>query len=249
MAEAMLDERWRDWVAQNIERGCAREELLGILLREGFDYEASRQALYPLAVPNLERIDSGELELYIAEQFLDGAECSRLIALMQGGLRRSTITTPGEPDKFFRRSRTCDLGLLDDPLVRGIDARICAGMQIPPELGEPMQGQHYDVDDEFKPHTDYFEAYELEQHCTPTLGQRSWTFMIYLNEPPGGGATAFVGTGILVRPKTGMAVIWNNLLPDGRPNPATLHHGMPVKAGYKAIITKWFRKPRATALQ
>jgi prolyl 4-hydroxylase len=40
-----------------------------------------------------------------------------------------------------------------------------------------------------------------------------------------------------------MAVIWNNLYPDGTPNPDTLHQGMPVKAGHKAIITKWFRKP------
>jgi prolyl 4-hydroxylase len=40
-------------------------------------------------------------------------------------------------------------------------------------------------------------------------------------------------------------VIWNSLLPDGRPNYDTLHHGMPVKAGHKAIITKWFRQPRA----
>jgi prolyl 4-hydroxylase len=48
-----------------------------------------------------------------------------------------------------------------------------------------------------------------------------------------------------VRPKTGLAVIWNNLYPVGRTNYDTLHHGTPVKAGYKAIITKWFRHPRA----
>jgi prolyl 4-hydroxylase len=37
-------------------------------------------------------------------------------------------------------------------------------------------------------------------------------------------------------------VIWNNLRPDGTVNPDTLHAGMPVLAGHKIIITKWFRE-------
>ena len=43
-------------------------------------------------------------------------------------------------------------------------------------------------------------------------------------------------------PRLGQAIIWNNLYQDGRPNPDTLHHGMPVEQGYKAVITKWFRQ-------
>jgi prolyl 4-hydroxylase len=58
------------------------------------------------------------------------------------------------------------------------------------------------------------------------------------------GETAFVNAGVRIRPKTGMAVIWNNLLPDGMPNPGSLHQGKPVTKGWKAIITKWFRAPR-----
>ena len=29
---------------------------------------------------------------------------------------------------------------------------------------------------------------------------------------------------------------------DGSPNPASLHHGMKVRAGTKYVITKWFRE-------
>jgi prolyl 4-hydroxylase len=163
---------------------------------------------------------------------------------MQDYLRPSTITVADEPDKYFRRSQTCDLSLIDHPAVRRLDARICAAMQIGPALAEPTQGQYYGVDDEFKAHTDYFEAYELEKFSTPTLGQRSWTFMMYLNEPEAGGATDFPNLGVSIRPRTGRAVIWNNMTLEGQPNPYTLHHGTPVKAGNKAIITKWFRRPR-----
>jgi prolyl 4-hydroxylase len=170
-------------------------------------------------------------------------ECEELIEIIQENLRPSTISHDGSADNSFRTSRTCDL-TRGEPAVRALDERICGAMGIDPSLCEPSQGQYYEITQEFKAHTDYFEAYELERHSTPTLGQRTWTFMIYLNDVEAGGETAFVNVGLSIPPKTGMAVLWNNLRPDGTPNYDTMHHGTPVKAGYKAIITKWFRRPR-----
>ena len=211
------------------------------MAKPSFD-RSRRETIQP---PVLTRLDTADrAELFILEDFLDPQECRRVIEIMKGSLRRSTITVENEPDKYFRKSRTCDLSFIDVPVVRRLDRAICETLQMPPALAEPTQGQYYDVGDEFKPHTDYFEAYELERFSTPTLGQRSWTFMLYLNEPEGGGETAFVNLGLSVKPKTGRAVIWNNLTPLGEPNPDTLHQGTPVTAGYKAIITKWFRQPR-----
>jgi prolyl 4-hydroxylase len=66
--------------------------------------------------------------------------------------------------------------------------------------------------------------------------------MIYLNEPKAGGATRFKRIDKTVQPEAGKLLAWNNLLPDGRVNPDTLHHGMKVRAGTKYIITKWFRE-------
>ena len=103
-----------------------------------------------------------------------------------------------------------------------------------------MQGQFYSVGEQFKPHTDYFEGDELLSFAG-SKGQRTWTFMIYLNEPQGGGETQFVKLGCSVRPRPGRAVTWNNLTKDGQPNPAMLHAGTSVTAGFKAVITKWFR--------
>lgn len=241
-----LDQPWKDWVRLNIRRGCSRQALYEILVREGFDHDAAALELSrrEILIPNLQPIESPRLELYTAEDFLNRAECEALIALMEGRLRASTITAAGEPDKYFRRSKTADLSFLDNPVIQEVDRRICAALQIEPAFAEPTQAQHYDVGDEFKPHTDYFEAYEIERFSTPAWGQRTWTFMIYLNEPEAGGATAFPNIGLAVRPRTGLAVIWNSLRPDGQPNPDSIHHGMPVQAGWKAIITKWFRAPR-----
>jgi len=42
-------------------------------------------------------------------------------------------------------------------------------------------------------------------------------------------------------PVKGLALAWNNLQADGTPNPFTLHESIPVEAGSKWVITKWFR--------
>jgi len=35
---------------------------------------------------------------------------------------------------------------------------------------------------------------------------------------------------------------WNNLRPDGTPNPSTIHHAMPVRGGLKYVVTQWYRE-------
>ena len=56
-----------------------------------------------------------------------------------------------------------------------------------------------------------------------------------------GGVTEFPRIGVSVPPEEGALMIWNNALPDGRPNPDTLHAALPVVRGVKYVVTKWFR--------
>jgi hypothetical protein len=70
---------------------------------------------------------------------------------------------------------------------------------------------------------------------------RSW---IYLHEPLGGGETEFPDLGFKIEPKLGRAVLWNNLYASGEGNYSTQHQSLPVTAGTKTIITKWFRVPK-----
>ena len=48
--------------------------------------------------------------------------------------------------------------------------------------------------------------------------------------------------GKTVQPETGKLLLWNNLLPNGRPNEATLHQGLKVRRGVKYILTQWYRE-------
>ena len=66
--------------------------------------------------------------------------------------------------------------------------------------------------------------------------------MVFLDAPLSGGATRFVELGMEIRPKPGRLLVWNNMAPDGAPNPNTFHEGSDVVMGRKHIITKWFRE-------
>ena len=203
----------------------------------GADRTAERLA----AIPGIRRAPSPKLQQYMLARFLDADTCAALIALIDAKARPSTIADPNGDDAF-RTSSTCDLDHRH-PVVAAVNDQLHALAGIPPEYGEPLQGQRYDVGEEFKAHTDYFDpdGVDWETYCA-IPGQRSWTLMIYLNEPAAGGATRFLSTGKLHQPETGKLLAWNNVRPDGTPNPETLHHGMKVRKGRKYIITKWFRE-------
>jgi prolyl 4-hydroxylase len=189
-------------------------------------------------------VPSPKLELFVVRDFLDPAQCAQLIERIDARRRPSEITDDIGLEAF-RTSETCDLDS-GDPAVAAVEARIAGLLGLPPGLGEPLQGQRYAVGQEFKPHTDTFEpgGAAYFEHCAET-GQRTWTAMIYLNRPEDGGATRFKTIGKTVQPEAGKLLAWNNLLPDGSPNPATLHQGMKVRRGTKYILTKWFRERSA----
>jgi prolyl 4-hydroxylase len=191
--------------------------------------------------PGVQRVPSPRLHLFIKRSFLTREECAAVIALIETNRRPSTIADDmGDP--LFRTSETCDLDS-NHPAVRVVEESIIALTGLDPVHGEPMQGQRYAEGQEFKNHTDYFEptGVDFARYCS-IAGQRTWTVMIYLNEPKAGGATRFKRIDKTVQPEAGKLLAWNNLLPDGRVNPDTLHHGMKVRSGTKYIITKWFRE-------
>ncbi len=191
--------------------------------------------------PDTQRVPSPKLTLFIKRAFLDPAECAAVIKRIDVNRRPSTLANyNGDPT--FRTSQTCDLDS-EDPVVRAISDKIVAFARLDPKYGEPMQGQHYSVGQEFKAHTDYFEPQSEDyDKYTSVSGQRTWTVMVYLNEPEAGGATRFKAVDKLVQPEAGKLLAWNNRRPDGSPNPSTIHHAMKVRSGEKYVITKWFRE-------
>ena len=194
-----------------------------------------------MAHNGVQRVPSPAAELFQLRNFIAPDHCAQLIDLIDANRRPSTIADDNG-DSYFRTSETCDLDG-DEPAVARLEGLLFALNGIDPRYGEPVQGQRYDVGQEFKPHTDYFTpgGADYLKFCS-VAGQRSWTFMIYLNDVAAGGATRFKAVGKTFQPEAGKLLCWNNRRADGSVNPATLHHGMKVRKGVKYVITKWYRE-------
>jgi prolyl 4-hydroxylase len=182
--------------------------------------------------------------LLVLGSVLSVDECDELIALAQPRLHRSLTVqtdTGGDEINEVRTSDGMFFGQGENPLVQRIEARISTLLRWPATHGEGLQVLHYGPGTEYRPHYDFFDP---AQPGTPAMlsrgGQRLGTFIMYLNEPEGGGATSFPDLGLEVMPHKGHGIFFAY----NRPSAATrtLHAGAPVLAGDKWIATKWLRE-------
>jgi len=181
------------------------------------------------------------IQLYIGDGFLSGETCRQMCEKIDEGSFPSPLYEK-EKHKDVRTSYSCNLDA-HDPLIVDVDNRIATLLGMDRIHGEPLQGQRYEEGQRFKEHADFFyidQPYwaEYETHG----GQRTWTAMIFLNEPQAGGSTHFKLLKLGIAPRLGRILIWNNMALDGSPNPWTLHEGSPVERGTKYIVTKWYRE-------
>lgn len=178
---AMTCETVAQWKLGKLPEGALSGD--GELPKKSEASEADYQALMKIRLlddPRLQRVTAEGVQLYSIPDFLSRSECEALIGVINSKLRPSTITS-GEDKSGFRTSSTCDLGDRNAKIVSKVDKKIASAMGINLSWSEMIQGQKYEVGQEFKAHTDYFEpgTEEFKTYASD-LGQRTWTFMIYL---------------------------------------------------------------------
>jgi prolyl 4-hydroxylase len=190
--------------------------------------------------PGVYKVPVETADIWTRGEFLTAEECARLIAMIDDAAEPSGLLDHGYTEAW----RTSSSANFDraDPFVEEIEARIDAFVNLPHEWGETIQGQRYAVGQEFRHHLDSF--WTLADYWPDEArrgGQRVTTAMIYLNDIAEGGETDFPRLRASVPPQQGVILAWNNVLADGEINQNTMHAGLPVGAGTKYIITKWYR--------
>lgn len=198
--------------------------------------------------PMVSTIANEKMEIFVRHGFLTPAECAGMIAKIDAGAKPSTLFS-GSAEKGYRTSSSCNLDP-EDPLLEKLTRRIDALTGFATDRGETIQGQRYEPGQEYKMHCDYFpKAARYWPDMRDAGGQRCWTAMMYLNLVEEGGETHFTRAGFMVPPRPGTLLVWNNMLPDGAPNPDTLHAARPVGRGVKYVLTKWYRERTWTSVK
>ena len=119
-------------------------------------------------------VEQNNLALYCVQDFMSPTECEELMGLIDKGRQPSGLLAK-HPDPDFRTSDSCNLSPYD-PLVEKIEGRICTLMGIDPRHGETLQGQVYEIGQQFKAHHDHcFKNSTYWDDMAKQGGQRSWT--------------------------------------------------------------------------
>ncbi len=188
-----------------------------------------------------EDLGGDKADLFRIPGFLGREECRRICRVIDRKIGPSPLFEGTEIEGF----RTSSTHYFDrnDPETSKLEAKIDSVLGLDHRFAETTQGQRYEVGQQFKHHYDYF--FESESYWQAERlrgGQRTWSAMVFLNEPAAGGETDFKELGLSVAPERGTLLTWNNMDREGRKNPNTFHAGTPVIEGSKYVITQWYRQ-------
>jgi hypothetical protein len=197
-----------------------------------------------LALPHVDQPFDAPRVLTLA-RFLSPQACAWIVDKARPSLETARVKNADRGGANVDEMRTntgMGFSLIDTDLVIQLaHARIAAAIGIPVEHQEPTNILHYTPGQEYKPHFDFIDPGVA--HFTRELqsvGQRTVTFLIYLNDDYDGGATAFPRLDWSFKGETGDALaFWN--ITDGKPDARTLHAGTPTTNGTKWLFSKWVR--------
>lgn len=225
-----------DWPAALAElRALAKREaparaqlrLLESMALDGNGFPARPIALRPL---------SEAPHVAAAPGFMTEAECAYLKTAAEPTLQPSVVVDPVTRQMVphpVRRSEGTQFGVFaEDLVVNALNRRMAAASGTRIDQGEPLQLLRYRPGGEYKPHLDALPA---------EPNQRIMTMLVYLSDDFEGGETRFPHTGLTFRGRVGDALVFRNSGPDGRPDPLSLHAGLPVTRGAKYLASRWIR--------
>ncbi len=192
------------------------------------------------------RIEFEKPRIAVIERFASPQECQRLIdRAASGRLQRAKVYRSSSTAQVAetRTNREMSFTIFNaDVVLSLIRDRISAAVGAPVSHFEIAKLLHYSPGEQFALHADFIEA------KTPDLarelaarGQRSATFLIYLNDGYEGGATQFPRLSWQYRGGRGDALLFSNVDANGAADYDTIHAGLPPTSGEKWVLSQWVR--------
>jgi hypothetical protein len=214
------------------------------------DWSARRASLdlnALLAVPTLRTLSTAPY-IAVAEGFLSPKFCDWVIARAAPKLAPAQVydRKGGATSGLSRTNSVMHFPFPEMDLLLFLALQRAGSlMGVPIQGMEPTAVLHYRPGEAFQPHHDYLDprrpgfAADIAR-----AGQRIATFLIYLSDDFEGGETHFPELDIRFRGRKGDAILFHNVDRQGRPDPRTLHAGLPPGRGEKWLLSQWIRGAR-----
>ncbi len=185
----------------------------------------------------------------IFEDIYSAEECEFIIALGEPHLNASMTLSDHAPvlshSEYRSSSDHSFYTFQEDFGLRWLQWRMLELLGVPMHQAEHLSLLRYLPGEQYQPHRDYLPPNLVRKvHGLQEPGQRVHTVFCYLADVAEGGETEFPMYDLRISPRRGRVVHFLNVLPDGSPDPRTLHAGLPVKSGVKWLATLWTRQRR-----
>ena len=239
-----LDTR-KGWVLEDLKSfsnkygGIALSALSIESPEENFEYNEGEFITQKLKNPGLKKIK-------IVDDFLSSKECEYVINLATPIFQKSALMAEENIIGYGRTSYSAEFHIFPhDEILNNIRKKASELIKIPECNFEFFQCVSYNPYQEYQSHYDTFDEknargkIEIEER-----GQRKITMLAYLNDDFEGGSTYFPNVDLLVQPKKGRVVIFDNLGDNGQVLPSAFHAGLPITTGRKYAINIWVREKK-----
>ncbi len=218
------------------------QDLASPALNLGSGHPSEPVAEHIMRWPGVQRVPHPKIAMFIAKNFLEPELCQLLMIKIDAERRPSTIADAND-DYAFRTSETCDFSSRD-PVVTELKRRMTVLTGLDPAHGEPMQGQRYDIGQEFKAHTDYFEPQGRDfREISRSRGPADLDGDALSQRSRGRRCDAVQGNrqDHPARDRQGRRLEQSASGRHAQPVHAC-HHAMKVRAGLKYVVTQWYRE-------
>jgi prolyl 4-hydroxylase len=183
------------------------------------------------------------------ESLVPERACRWLIDSSRSRLRRSLVYDAVGGQEYASDTRTnswAQFDLIGSELIHLlVQVRMQVACGLPLGNMEATAILHYATGQESKNHFDFVSpgipnyADEVAKN-----GQRTLTFLVYLNDDYDGGETDFPELAIKHKGRRGQGLFFVNTLDNHEPDPRTLHAGRPPTQGEKWIVSQFIRSRR-----
>lgn len=186
-----------------------------------------------------QRLDSPYIRLFTVVNFMSASDCSAVIRAIEQQ-HNAQVSAKSQP-LTTQLGYLSGLPLSSNSLTEDLEKRIANLLGVDAVSSEPIQGHRHLQGQSYSAQYDWHQPTDPQgKALIQASGQRSWTFMVYLNDVTQGGETRFNKLGIQFQASAGLALCWRNILADGEPNQNALHSGLPVLQGVKYFVSKCF---------
>lgn len=179
---------WRQWVLNNLERGCSPKSMMRDMIKSTWSLEAAQVAIdeglillgmnrdWKVHLPRISDADQIDVAGHtvkvlsriaspraaLLDELLTADECAELIDYAYSkGLRNSGVVDAATGQSVEHHARTSSSVFLtraETPLIGGIEQRLANLTNWPIANGEGIQILRYESGQQYKPHFDWFDA-------------------------------------------------------------------------------------------